>query len=330
VLYALYAFGLVDVGRIVAAFRQRLDLLVANIFCIVVMAIVAVVRHAWALRVLGVRIPLARVAGANLIGQGLGQWMPGSIVVSEGLRMGVLFGAQAGAHPSSSTLARIGIASLGDRLMGLGVAFLLGGTATTVLVLTHPTKSPALLVPLAVAYLIVGATLTALPLAGDAMPARALAGLLARPGRPGFVTRLTGAFASALRVAGDSSAEWRQDGRFLVTLALCALAAALNPIQLIFASAEVGGSIPWLVLMAAHPATYAGVLLPLGFAGFGAPQLVSVAVFAAFGVSAGAVIAMSLLQSTLLLMVQTALAFGWAALHGGEVVRGFRSAGGAR
>ena len=330
VLAVLYSFGLVDLGRIADAFRRRWDLLAANVVCILAVAVIAVARNAWALRVLGAPIPLARVAGANLVSQGLGQWAPGSIVVTEGLRIGILMGARAADRPNASTLARIGVASLGDRLIGLGVCFVVGGVATLALSLGRPAATPALLYLLACAYLAVGAMLSALPLAGDTAPIRWLASLLAKPGGPRLAARLTGTFASALRLGGDSSADWRRNRRFVVTYLLAALAAVLNAAQLALASGETGGAIPWPVLMAAYPATYAGVILPLGFAGFGAPQLVAAAVFAAFGVAARAVIAMSLFQTTLLLAAQTLLGVGWAALRGDEVVRAFGRAGAGR
>lgn len=324
VLYALYAYGLLDFARVGAAFAHRRGLLALDLGCILIMSLIGVARHAWALSVLGVRIPLTRVADANLIGQGVGQWMPGSMVVAEGLRISILFGAKSAARPTSATLLRIGMASLGDRLIGLGVMILTGSVAALLLVLARTPASPPPLYALLSGYLVLGTTLIALPLTGDTPPVRLLARRLEKVDHSRILTRPAAALASALLVMSEASGDWRRNGGFLLTMALSAIAAVLNPLTLVLAAGAIGAHIPWLVLAAAQPATLAGVVLPLGFAGLGAPQLVSVVVFAAFRVSADLVLAMTLLQGALLLAAQTSIALVWAALRGGSIVAALR------
>src|SRR5688500_91036 len=90
VLWGLFRVGLVDAERIWTAFARHRALLVLSVGCLLAMSVVSVVRHKVALSAFGVPISWQRVAAANLISQAVGQWAPGSMAVSEVLRIGML------------------------------------------------------------------------------------------------------------------------------------------------------------------------------------------------------------------------------------------------
>lgn len=321
VLWGLFRFGLLDTERIWTAFARHRGLLVLSVACLLAMSVVGVVRHMLALSAFGVPIPWQRVTAANLISQAVGQWAPGSMAVSEVLRIGMLLGGAPAGADRAQTVARIAMASLVDRIVGLGVMFCLGTvTALTAMYTGGSASQRAPLLVLALATLLMGAALLALPFAGDTRPMHWLIKRLRAADSSLVLIVYRERVAASLAHIQVASAQWTKSRGALVGAVLLSLASSvLNPLTLYLAGLATGGIVPFVLVAAVLPATIANVILPIGVAGFGGPQLVSVALFTPFGVSAETVVAMSLVQNTLVLAVQTTLGIIWAAWNSREI-----------
>jgi uncharacterized membrane protein YbhN (UPF0104 family) len=323
-LWLAVHFGIVDTARISGAFRLHPELLLVTVACLLGISACTIARHAQALSVL-VAVPWTRVAAANLVSQGIGQWAPGSLTVTELVRVGLLVGGEADRR---AALAKIGLASLFDRLCALGVLLCTGSLAALGAL---GRSAPEQVIPLVVVATVAlggGSVLIATPLLGDSAPVRRLAAALANAPRGRALGMRLASLLDQLASAGKS---FRHRPRVVaLNVVLSACVAVLNALACYAASLALGKPISPLLLAAVLPLTVVGIILPLGFAGFGGPQLVTALLFAPFGIRAEAVVEATLLQNAVSLGVQTALALLAAAPFAAELstmLRGARRSG---
>lgn len=308
----LFYFDLIELGQVRTAFRDHALILALNVVCLLALSLLSVLRHLWVLGVVGVSIPWPRVAAANLVSQAIGQWAPGSMAVSELVRMGLMLGDT---RTSPEAASRIAVAAIVDRLIGLGMTFAVGAFAGALLVVTS-SRQAALLLPLSLVCLLLGAFLIVLPLLGGPARFDALA-LRIHANGDSRIARLSRSLASALSQVGKAAAHWRSRPRaVLVTIALSTAATLLVSASGYLTTVAVDDPISFLLLAAILPLNIISVILPIGFAGFGGPQLVAVALFAPFGVSPKTILALTLVQNTLVLGVQTTLGLLFGSAYG--------------
>jgi uncharacterized membrane protein YbhN (UPF0104 family) len=320
IIALLERYGMLDLRRVVQAFRRRYSLLSLSAAMIAGMSAIGIVKHYWALFVLKIRVPWRAVAAANLLGQAVATWTPGSMAVAEGLRIGLLLRSVPVETDRTRVLGRMAMASLLDRTISVGTIIWMGavGAAFPLLFATTRTGPRALLAVMAISYAVAGLLLCCVPF----MAGSGVFGWLAdrldgrKPGR----RRVT-----VLRTLDSAAVEWR--GRLSATPLTIVMAAAisgLNATTLWVASIAIGAPVPFWLIMALFPSTLIGGILPIGVAGLGGYQLLAIAVFAPFGVEVRTVATMTLLQSTIAVAVQTMLGLGWAAIRRQDVVAAIR------
>ncbi|MBN1938580.1 MAG: flippase-like domain-containing protein [Candidatus Aminicenantes bacterium] len=321
-LFVLKELGYLDLGAIAEAFRRKgfwIGLVVLSLAGLLLLSAIRFFILAKALR-LPVRFP--DVLAANLVGQAVGQWLPGSLALTEILRFGVMAKLRVkgeaetvdfGAGPKG----RLGLAIIIDRLLGLGAMFAVGGLAGFWLLAVKNQIAPvqALAVGLLSALsLVLGLAALAAPFRSNRLIRKAVLKISgsepvrgddpeASPrGIRGFVRRSARKILQILEAA-----EQLQSGgnRASVPLLLSLAAALFNPLTLYFASIAAGPSLPFPVILAAIPFTVAAIFLPSGIAGFGGPQLLAAGVFPLFGADPGIVVTACLLQNTIVLAGQT-------------------------
>jgi len=268
---------------------------------------------------------------SGLVSQALGQWMPGSMAVGEVLRFGLMTGLAPKQNPvgpglsATGVKSRIGMASLLDRFLGFGSMLSLGGLAAFALILQGKESvgaSPTIPLLSAISLALGAAILTA-PLLSRSfihrLPAffrKAAAeettpGTDSSPRRNSLIPRTMRWFRMMVETLGTSTT--RRNWAVIPLLSSVGIA-IFNPLSFYLSALAIGRPIPFPIILAAAPFTYIAVFLPLGFAGYGGQQLVVAGVFALLGVSPETVVATSLLQTTIVLAVQTFLGGAGAVL----------------
>jgi uncharacterized membrane protein YbhN (UPF0104 family) len=320
-LWILNKLGWLDLRPIGRAFRREwpwIGLVVASLLGLL---LVGAIRFHRLMHAFGAPAPFRDVLAANLIGQAVGQWLPGSLAMTEILRFGVMAGRTGEKSPddpleASGPKGRLGLAIIVDRLLGLGVMFAVGGLAGIFLLARNKIDAGFIIAVLFLSAisLILGLIALAAPfrpnhrlqrLAGRAAgmtPAVACENEIA-PSPPRHLLRR--AAWEIFRLL-ETLKEFRtRENRGAVLLFLSLAAAVLNPLTLYFASQATGFPLSFPVILAAVPLTTAAILLPTGIAGFGGPQLLAAGVFRLLGANPGTAVTACLLQNTIVLAVQT-------------------------
>jgi uncharacterized membrane protein YbhN (UPF0104 family) len=310
-LFALYRSDHLHWGTLAPIFSEHAPLLVGCACCQVLVTFVATWRYRLLLRELGVELPFRRIVGPTLVGQAIGVWLPASMAVMEAVRLGLMLGVTRGdsGMNNADVRARVVIASLLDRLVGQAAMLLLGGVLGFALSVDGGSlvKLPRVLLAMSAISAAGGACLLLLPALGSG---RTLARLLERL-RARRTSTPSGALARAAALCerlmtGVALLRARRHwfvapgllscGILLLaglTLYLPGLATAVPPAYLAFV---VG--IPLLSL---------SQLLPLGFAGLGSQQLLTVGMLAPFAVDDASVAAASFVQNAVSLATTTLL-----------------------
>ncbi|MHB8056015.1 MAG: lysylphosphatidylglycerol synthase domain-containing protein [Candidatus Aminicenantales bacterium] len=330
-LWVLHRLGYLHLEPIGSAFRRGGLWIGLVVLSLLGLLAVSAVRFFRLTRAFGTPAPFRDVLAANLIGQAVGQWLPGSLALTEILRFGVMAGmteekqsnkAASGSGPKS----RLGLAILIDRLLGLGAMFAVGGLAGITLLIRNKIGGGFMIAVLllSVISLMLGLIAVAAPfrpnrrlqrlagrLAGMTPAAASGDKIPASPPRP-ILRRGAWEIIRLLETLKEFRAgENRGPGLLLLSLA----AAVANPLTLYFAARAAGFPLSFPVILAAVPLTVAAILLPTGIAGFGGPQLMAAGVFRLLGADPAAAVAACLLQNTIVLAGQTlGGAVGWAML----------------
>jgi uncharacterized membrane protein YbhN (UPF0104 family) len=326
-LYLMHRLELLRLADILNAFNRRPELVFLLVIVQCFSALVMLVRYASLLRILGISVSLKQVSSATFVSTAVGQWAPGSLAVVELLRLGLMIGSHSSAVPAKDAgaeaagmKARLTIASFADRLIGF-LGILLTGFLGSV-------------------YLFFN-----IPPAGDFF------GLLSGPGLL-LVSSAAGVFAiivmpftvrmkffrnfsRRMRIHGPSSqtaggkfwnaalrhfetfrhnidAGSRHPWRLLGPLALSVVSLLLGCLMLNLAARALGESIDFLQIVAAFPLIAVTSLLPLGFAGIGGYQLITASIFSLFAVSPAVVASSGVLQSAVILVVNTVIGLFFA------------------
>ena len=309
-LLILKKLGYLDLRPVAEAFRREGHWIGLIVLSLTGLLTLSAIRFFYLVRGLGIDAPFREVLGTNLVGQAVGQWLPGSMAMTEVLRFGVMAGLRpkgdsgrisAGPGP----LGRLGLAILVDRLLGLGAMFALGGLAGFYLLIRKSLAPEHVLIVAALSA--ISLTLGFTALAGPFRPNRFLLRLAGRlagdaPVPKGIFRRMAGKVLQLFRSLEELRSGGIRPSRFLL---LSLVAAVLNPLTLYFASVAAGTPLPFPVILAAIPYTVAAIFLPSGIAGFGGPQLLSAGVFLLFGAEPEIVVPACLLQNTVVLAAQT-------------------------
>jgi len=307
-LLALRALGALDLGVVLGLRYNKLALLGAAL-CNVAVAFGAIVRYRLLLQIVGVRLPLSLLIRPNLVAQAVGTWLPAPMAVTEALRLSMTLGGTSGGAPDEllARRARITVASLVDRVLGLGAMLLAGGTAGLWLVVSGSaiaSRTDAVLVFSGISIGL-GVVLLLLPLAGRfRWPARLavwMAGWRPHRGRGRW---LASVMESLSKAAEDIAAPtWGLVAPGMVSVCLllgtCGsyyLPGLATPHPLSFTALVVG--VPLLSL---------STVLPLGFAGIGSQQLLALGVFSIFALDGASVVTASLVQNSLSIATTTTL-----------------------
>jgi uncharacterized membrane protein YbhN (UPF0104 family) len=333
VLALLKLLGILNLRLFGEAFARGNGAIGLVAAALLAMTAVALVRYGLILRLVSFKARAPRVIAAGLISQAVGQWAPGSMAVTEIIRFGLMAGLNDGAEGKG----RLALSILLDRLLGLGTMFLVGGFAAFYLHLRDGilVKYPALVFSLAVLSVALGLALILAPFLTKTPGWRKISRFLAVKAslRPPVVTdpaqfrtrsvRIWGGLSNAVDLLNGAAARPR---RLIIPIALSLVIPFLNGATLFYAAQAVGHPLPLSVILVAVPFTLLAVLLPLGLAGYGGPQLVAAGVFGLFNVSPETVVAACLVQNTVVLAVTTVL----GALSAGLALDRLRAAFAAR
>jgi uncharacterized protein (TIRG00374 family) len=311
-LWILKRLGILDLRPLQDAFRREWPWIGLIVLSLLGLLLICAVRFHFLTRILGFGAPFRDVLAVNLIGQAVGQWLPGSSAMTEVLRFGMMSGWSADAGRAadravSGFKGRLGLALLIDRVLGVGAMFVVGGLAGVIVLCRGGASDGFFAVVLSLSM--ISLALGLLALAALFRPSRLLHRLASRAAGPESGTAPKNVFrrtAWEIRRLLETAKEIRTQKNRAVGLILLSLAAAgLNSLTLYFASQATGRPLPVPVILAAVPFTIIAVFLPLGIAGFGGPQLLAAGVFSLFGADPGTVVAVCLLQNTVVLAVQT-------------------------
>lgn len=326
IVFAMIKFGLIDVTSLMVAFDHGKPWLALAFSLGLISALINLWRYMRILRLMDVDIPFRGAAAATSVSLFVGQWLPGSMAVSEMVRLGLMMGAgkihsnTGSAAPAgerslvTSVKARIFVASFLDRACGL-ILFLTVGTVACALSLVTATQSASLaaheltILGMLLCFGIAGAaTLLSLPwLSKHAAVLRTLesqaerwqqhAGKLGRP--------LAKIILTVRKITEPMADESFTYGGFYRALAISSLSSLLLVGGFFTCSRAVGFDMSYVQIAAVFPFLAIAQLLPIGFAGIGGHQLVAVALFQAFSLEASGVATVSLVQGLVSLILNT-------------------------
>lgn len=322
ILGLLKILGLLNLKLFQGAFRSANVNFILIAVTLVVMSLLGVVKYYYILKILSISSRFVNVLSTNLISQAIGQWMPGSMAVTEVIRFGLISGSGSSLkdnHPDAATAGlkgRIGLSIFLDRFIGLGVMFILSGSVALVLLIQkNPiVKLHALLAVLAFVSCILGFLFVLALLLPRTFFLRKVSRFLEKTMKwlsPEGV-RPRSLKGSAFRVCGGilsiyetlKSASVRPDwlaGPCVLSLGI----AVLNPLTLYLSALAVGRRLPLDIILVAVPFTILSIFLPLGLAGYGGPQVIAIGAFSLFHINPETVVAASLVQNTAILAVYT-------------------------
>ncbi|MEY4065283.1 MAG: hypothetical protein RIR26_1491 [Pseudomonadota bacterium] len=319
-LYFMDRAGLLKWSAILSAFRNHPYEILAVAILQILTAVVMMIRYGKLLHLFGIDAGWRQVAAATFVSQALGQWFPGSLAIIEVLRVGLMSGARPSSEAAlkntgqaSGLKARLAIVSLVDRLVGF-LGILLAGFFSCVIVFYRmPDRALSVSTGVLALGLFSGlgvVLLLGLPFAVRFPPlVRALKmspkeAHAARAESAGLVRRLV---FHAAAVRHDIEAGTRHPLRLLFPIFLSVSSMLLTSASLSFAGASLSVDLDFSQIVCVFPMVALAGLLPLGFAGMGGYQLVLASVFSLFAVPPSFVASAGVLQSAVLLVVNTLL-----------------------
>lgn len=319
-LFFMQKLGLLRIADILTAFERRPLILILLIFVQFLASFLMMIRYGTLLSVLGIKASWKQISSATFVSAAIGQWVPGSLAVVEILRVGLMVGSQSdhshgGPQQADSVgvKSRLAIASFADRLIGFLGILLVGFVFSFYLVLQPGQSDKAHGLRSGVGFLFLSSGLGTFA-------------LLALP----FLVRLKflKSFGRRLKVQGISTERlffriWniilrhlevlrhnidagsRHPGRLLRPLLLSMTSLLLTSLSLYLSAFAIGDSLDFLQIVCAYPLISLSALLPLGFAGIGGYQLIMASIFSLFSVSPAIVASAGVLQSAVVLVVNT-------------------------
>ncbi len=317
-LWTLKLAGVLNFRLCLTAFQNKNAGFALTVITLALLPALGAVRSHILLKRISVVTKFSHVLTAGFIGQTVGQWMPGSMVIIEVIRFGLVTGMSR-SRPNAEAMgdrddlpARVGIAFLLDRVLGLGALFITGAFCAAIL---YAKRDPLIkhlspLIAMAVISFLVGVLLLMAPLWARN---RLLRKTLADPGADSILRNRVGRgrnpFARVLqtlrdgmKALGELSMTWRE---LCLPLFISLVLAVINPLTLYSAAWAIDRPLPLPAIITAIPFTLLAILLPLGIAGFGGQQAMAVGAFSVFNINPETVVAASLVQNVLALIVYT-------------------------
>jgi uncharacterized protein (TIRG00374 family) len=317
-LWLLKLAGVLNLKLCLAAFQNKNVGFALTVLTLALLPVLGAIRSYVLLNKVSVVTKFSHVLTAGFISQAMGQWMPGSMMVIEVIRFGLITGMSR-PRPNvddrsqrDDLPARVGIAFLLDRVLGLGGMFITGALCAAILLAKKDPliKHSSPLIAMATISCCIGASLLMAPFW---LRNRHLLRFLAGTGADSiFKSQIGGGWSPLARVRqtlrfgmkalGEASMTWRD---FRLPLFLSLALAVVNPLTLYSAAWAIGRPLPIPAIITAIPFTLLAILLPLGIAGFGGQQAMAVGAFSVFNINPETVVAASLVQNVLALAVYT-------------------------
>jgi uncharacterized membrane protein YbhN (UPF0104 family) len=343
IVFAMVRFELINLESLRSAFVNGRHWISLSFGLCLLATVVNLWRYKRLLNLLGVNVPFRGAAAATSVSLFIGQWLPGSMAISEMVRLGLMMGAsrmsmQNGASqnnpldPAASLVAgpraRIFVSSFLDRACGLTVFMSVGTVACAIALLgaaSTGTVAPHELTILG-GMLLFGtfgaAALLCLPwLAKHPATLRALERHNERwSSSSGKAGQLVGRVIAALKkiTAPMADPAFTYQG-FLGALAI-SLMSSLSLVGLFWCcSKAVGFEMSYLQVAAVFPFLAIAQLLPIGFGGIGGHQLVAIALFQAFSLNPTGVATASLLAGVVPLVLNAAVGMLFLPTSAGQV-----------
>jgi len=322
ILWLLKIIGFLNLQLFLDAFKQNKIRIASIISVLIFVVVLGIVKLFYLLKLVAINTKFSEVAGASFISQAIGQWFPGSMVVTDVFRFGLMVGIGKKSEFSndfqenSILKSRIAVALFIDRVFGLGMMFIVGSACSIFLILAHDpnVKYPAILFLLTLLSLIIGISFLLIPFVAHAIfmnklstyletkAQRLISGKKKNSRLSQFITRIFTALASILKTLDQALMNRRAlINPLILSLSIC----LLNSLAFYLSALSISRHIPFLVILILVPFTILSMLLPLGFAGYGGQQLMAVGVFGLFEVNPETVVASSLVLTTLALAVYT-------------------------
>lgn len=317
-LWLLKLAGVLNIRLFLAAFKNKNAGVLMTALTLALLPVLGAVRSYILLKKISVVTKFSYVFNAGFISQAMGQWMPGSMMVIEVIRFGLVSGMSRhrpntdGMSDRNDLSARVGIAFLLDRVLGLGGMFVTGALCA---VLLYAKSDPLIkhsspLIAMTAISFCAGALLLLAPFwARSRLLRKSLTGMSTDSILRYRAGRLRSPFARALRTfrvgmnaVGESAITWRD---LRIPILISFILAVLNPLTLYSAAWATGRPLPLPAIITAIPFTLLAILLPLGIAGFGGQQAMAVGAFSVFNLNPETVVAASLVQNVLALIVYT-------------------------
>lgn len=314
-LFLMHRFGFLRWGDISQAFALHPKTILGVCIVQLLTAVVMMVRYWKLLRLFGIQADLRRSSTATFVSTALGQWFPGSMAVVEMMRVGLMVGVGSKSEVVSTGMAsgikaRLAIVSIVDRLVGFfGILFmgLVASGATLLFVL----KDTGVLFLFLFALAGVSA-LSALPFI---VRLRWLQLFLKKK----ISGRTSEVQSKEMRIPWskvakhleslrhDIEAGTRHPARLVGPVFLSMLSLLLTSASLFMSARALSERLEFFQIVCVFPIVSLASVLPLGFAGIGGYQLVMASLFGVFAVSPSVVASAGLLQSALLLLVNSLL-----------------------
>lgn len=270
ILLTLQAIGWVDLRRIATAFIHHPLPILGIALTQLGIVLTTPMRYHATLRACGLPLPFRTVFMACTVSACIAPWLPGSAAAGEAIRTGWLLSRGSGEAPAARLLAATGMDN-GIRLfLDLTIGF---GSGLLLLALDARHRS------LNVSALVGGLGIGCLML--GSLP------LLVRVGRGRWWP---------VPFAGGNRC-------LLASLLIGVAPPLLNGLGFVLAARAVHANIGLLMILVAYPLVLISSVLPLGIAGIGGNQVITVALFALLGISAEDATSTELLHTGVVLIL---------------------------
>lgn len=267
-------------------------------------------RYQVILKTLNFKQKFKNVIAATFIGNGLGQWLPGSLAFIEVIRVGLMTKSINQSENAQQEVGHLAIASLFDRLIGLFIGLFIGTLICIYFIITlKQVDSAQFLILLLVSGFngFMCLLILLLPLfAGSKL----MQHILARGERmclhfishPKFHSMIIAFFHKTNALIKFFAKNGRNYKLFFIPmgLSLCSFLGFAFSLQV--ASYALGTTIPFLVTLCIVAILSVITALPISVGGIGAPQLITAILFGAFGANSAQAASAQFLQTGITLI----------------------------
>lgn len=281
ILLLLQSIGWVDLRRIAEVIMMDPKSLLGIVLAQLGILVANPLRYYATLRAFNLRLPFQNVLTACTMSACIAPWLPGSAAVGEAIRTGLLLARGTGTAPPVAILAATGL----DNGIRLFVELNIGFGAGVLLLLSGMGQRSAELGSLVVLLGVCCLALGAVPLVIRHRHERWLPGRLTRMQR----------WVVAVRDGIPSPQV------LLPSLLLGAMPTLLNGLGFFFAAKALQTRIDWVCILVASPLLLISSLFPLGIAGIGGNQVITVAAFTLLGIPAQDATSAELLHTAVVL-----------------------------